>query len=154
MNDHDELHVRESLRARNNGSKILRTTAAAALTLVVALATPALAFGQSFVGEWTATATTPGGEVAETISVVKTGDGYAITTKLVGAPEGMPQAGPGTDIVLTGDTFSYKRTMPDGTLVITYTGVVSGDKFTGTVDIGGFAQAPYNGVRSTKKQTP
>ena len=51
MNDHDGLHVRESLRARNNGSKILRTTAAAALTLVAALATPALAFGQSFVGD-------------------------------------------------------------------------------------------------------
>jgi hypothetical protein len=30
--------------------------------------------------------------------------------------------------------------------VITYTGVVSGDTFTGTVDPG-FAQAPYTGVR-------
>ena len=63
--------------------------------------------------------------------------------------EGTPEAGPGTDIVLNGDRFSYKRSIPtpDGTLVITYTGVVSGDSFTGTVDLGGFAQAPYNGVR-------
>jgi hypothetical protein len=69
------------------------------------------AFGQSFVGEWTATATTPGGEVSETLSVVKTADGYAVTAKLVGVPEGTPTAGPGTEIVLEGDHFSYKRTV-------------------------------------------
>jgi hypothetical protein len=63
-------------------------------------------------------------------------------------PEGVPAAGPGTDIVLDGDKFSYTRSIPpDGTLVITYSGVVSGDTFTGTVDLGGLAQAPYTGVR-------
>jgi len=31
--------------------------------------------------------------------------------------------------------------------VLTYTGVVSGDKFTGTAEVGGF-QVPYNGVRA------
>ena len=40
-------------------------------------------------------------------------------------------------------------TTPEGTLVITYTGLVSGDTFEGTVDLGGFAQAAYNGVRVT-----
>lgn len=46
----------------------------AALGLVLTFfAAPAL--GQSFVGEWTATAVTPGGEVSETLSVVKTAEG-------------------------------------------------------------------------------
>jgi hypothetical protein len=107
---------------------------------------------QSFLGEWTATAETPGGGVSETLTVVKTDTGYAITAKLVGEAEGTPAAGPGTDIVLDGDRFSYKRSIvtPEGTLVITYAGVVSGDTFTGTVDLGGFAQAPYTGVRITR----
>ena len=116
--------------------------------VVVATLVAAPAFGQSFIGEWTATATTPGGEVSETLSVVKTADGYAITAKLVGAPEGTPTAGPGKDIVLDGDRFSYKRTIatPDGELVFTYSGVVSGDKFTGKAEVSGF-EVPYNGVR-------
>jgi hypothetical protein len=107
------------------------------------------AFGQSFVGTWTATATTPGGEVSETLSVVKTGDGYAVTTKPIGVPEDTPTAGPGTDVVLEGNRFSYKRTIatPGGDLVLTYSGVVSGDKFTGTAEVSGF-QVPYNGVRT------
>lgn len=107
------------------------------------------AFGQSFLGEWTATATTPGGEVKETLSVVKTAHGYAVTAKLVGVPEGTPTAGPGTDIVLDGDRFSYKRILatPDGDIVLIYTGVVSGNTFTGTGEVSGF-QVPYNGVRT------
>jgi hypothetical protein len=47
--------------------------------------------------------------------------------------------------VLDGDRFSYKRTVGD-MLVITYTGVVTGDTFKGTVSIGGF-ETPYNEVR-------
>jgi hypothetical protein len=107
------------------------------------------AFGQSFVGEWTATATTPGGDVAESISVVKTDDGYAITAKLVVAT-GAPEGGPGEEIVLDGDNFSYKRTVsfPGGELVFIYTGVVSGDTFTGTAEMVGIGKVPYNGVRN------
>ena len=117
--------------------------------VLVATLFAAPAFGQSFVGEWTATATTPGGEVSEALTVVKTAGGYAVTAKLIGVAEGTPTAGPGTDIVLDGDRFSYKRTIatPDGDVVLTYTGVVSGDKFTGTAEVGGF-QVPYNGVRA------
>src|SRR5262245_50932252 len=123
----------------------MRIVKALLLVLVAAFAAPA--FGQSLVGQWTATAVTPAGNVSETLTVVKTAEGYAITAKLV-APDGKPQAGPGTDIVLDGDKFSYKRTvkMPDGPLVITYAGTVSGDKFTGTVNLGGFAETPYIGV--------
>jgi hypothetical protein len=116
--------------------------------VLVATFVAAPAFGQSFVGEWTATATTPGGEVSETLSVVKTAGGYAVTAKLIGVSANTPTAGPGTEIVLDGDRFSYKRIFatPDGDVVLTYTGVVSGDKFTGMADVGGF-QVPYNGVR-------
>ena len=79
----------------------MRITAASGFILVAALAAAAPAFGQSFLGEWTATATTPGGEVSETLRVVKTDDGYAIAAALVGpVPEGTTQAGAGTDIRL------------------------------------------------------
>jgi hypothetical protein len=122
------------------------------LVLVAAFAAPA--FGQSFVGEWTATAVTQAGNVSETLTVTKTANGYEIKAKLVEpGPEGTPVAGSGTDIVLDGDKFSYKRTLttPDGSLVITYTGTVSGDTFTGTVNLGGFAEAPYKGVRIKRR---
>ena len=125
----------------------MRIPAALAFVLVTTFSAPT--FAQSFVGEWTATAETAGGKVLETIKVVKGGDGFAITSKLVGqVPEGMPEAGPGIEIALDGDRFSYKRTIGD--LVITYSGLVSGDTFTGTVEIGGFGKVPYNGVRTKK----
>ena len=131
----------------------MRIKAASGMVCVLALVAPMVATSAqepSFLGEWTATAATPGGDVSETLTVAKTDTGYTITAKLVvPGPEGSPEAGAGTDIVLDGNKFSFKRTVttPDGSLVITYTGVVSGDAFTGTVDLGGFAQAPYTGVR-------
>lgn len=49
-------------------------------------------------------AETLGGEVSETLTVRTIDEGYQITAKLVEPlPEGMPEAGPGTDIVLDGD---------------------------------------------------
>jgi hypothetical protein len=66
--------------------------------------------------------------------------------KLIGVPEGTPTAGPGTDIVLNGDSFSYKRSIGD--LVFIYSGVVSGNTFTATAQVGEF-KVPYNGVRAS-----
>jgi hypothetical protein len=125
----------------------MRIVAVLGLVSFMAFASPA--FGQSFVGEWKAAAETPGGKVYEMIKVVKTADGYAVTAKLVEPLPGSPEAGPGTDIVVDGDRFSYKRTIttPDGPFVITYSGVVSGDTFAGKVDLGGLGSAPYNGER-------
>jgi hypothetical protein len=126
---------------------------AAAVLWVLAAAFTAPAFGQSFLDEWTATAVAPAGNVSETLTVIKSADGYAIKAELIGPlPEGSPAAGPGTGIVLDGNKFSFKRTVttPGVSLVITYTGTVSGDTFTGTVDLGGFAQAPYTGVRKER----
>lgn|SRR5678815_2699571 len=124
---------------------------AAAFLLVLAASFAAPAFGQSFLGEWIATAHTPAGaDVSETITAVKTDKGYEIKVKLVvPPPAGIPEAGPGTNIVLDGNKFSYERkiTTPEGELLITYTGTVSGDTFTGTVNLGGLAEAPYTGVR-------
>jgi hypothetical protein len=127
----------------------MRITSALVFVLCAALAAPAFA-DSPFVGKWTATATTPGGGVSETVTVVMTADGYAITGKLVvPPPEGTPEGGPGRDIVLDGDRFSYQRkvTVPGGEIVITYTGVVSGDTFTGEAEIAGLGKTAYNGVR-------
>jgi hypothetical protein len=124
---------------------------ATALVPAVAAGLAAPAFGQSFVGEWTATAVTPDGGVSETVKVVRTAGGYEITAKAVVTPApGTPEAGPGTDIVIDGDRFSYKRSLGDA-LVFTYTGVVSGDTFTGTVKLGEF-EVPYKGVRVGKRE--
>jgi hypothetical protein len=132
-------------RNRHRGAargRRIRITAASGIALFAVLSVPA--FGESFVGKWIATAEVPGGGVSETLTVVETDDGYAITAKLVDPAPGMPEAGPGIDIAIDGDRFSYKRTL--GELEIVYTGVVSRDTFTGTVDMGG-AQVPYTGVR-------
>ncbi len=124
----------------------MRRTITLGFLLVAAFATPALA--QSFVGEWTATAHTQGGDSAETLSVTKTSGGYAVSGKpLVEPPDGI-RAGPGADVVLDGNNFSYKRvvTIPNGSIEVTYKGVVSGDTFSGTAELGGTG-VPYTGVR-------
>jgi hypothetical protein len=56
---------------------------------------------------------------------------------------------------LEGDSFSYKRTLtvPGAVLEITYTGVVSGDTFTGRADMG-FMQVPYTGARDDRLAMP
>lgn len=129
----------------------MRIVSLAAMLALVAV--PATAAAQSFVGRWTATAQAPDGPVSEEITAQRTGEGYTITGKLITeVPPGSPEGGPGYDIVLEGDSFTYKRkvTVPEiGEIVITYSGTVSGDAFTGTADIGGFT-LPYNGVRSSR----
>lgn len=126
---------------------------AAALSVVLAAtAFAAPASAQSFVGEWRATATVPDGEISETLTVAKTAEGYSVTAKDVQPPpgEGM-EAGPGLEVKLEGDSFSYKRIVnsPNGPLEIVYNGTVSGDSFTGTGEIMGFS-VPYTGVRLDK----
>jgi hypothetical protein len=128
----------------------MRKMAVLGLVLAAAVATPA--FAQSFVGQWTATAHLDGGaEVSEALSVAKTATGFSITAKPpAGTPEGAPQAGPGTNIMLDGNKFSYDRSIDVGggnVLVISYSGVVSGDSFTGTAKLGDMP-IPYTGVRS------
>jgi hypothetical protein len=118
---------------------------------IAAAVVAAPASAQSFVGEWRATAEVPDGTfISETISVEKLSDGYSITVRDLDppSPDGTT-AGPGIDIVIEGDTFSYKRIArtPQGDLEIVYKGTVEGDSFTGTGEIGGFS-VPYNGVRT------
>jgi hypothetical protein len=141
----------------NYRRKIMRNTSVLGLALVATFVAPLLAgavhaaeAASPFIGDWTATAVAPTGNVSETLKVVKTAEGYAITAKLVVPdPNGNPEAGPGTDIVLNGNNFVYKRTVTvsGGAFVITYSGVVSGDTFTGEIDLGPLGKVPYNGVR-------
>ncbi len=131
----------------HRSSGLPRGAAALGLVLAAALSTPALA--QSFVGDWKATAHVAGGaEASETVHAVKTGDGYAVSAKLIDPAPGTLEAGPGADIVMDGDKFSYHRTVttPNGGLEIKYSGVVTGDTFAGEVDLLG-NKIPYTGVR-------
>ncbi len=126
----------------------MRIKAVLGLLFLMALGAPA--FGQSLVGKWTATAASPGGNSSETLTVVKAANGFAITgMPTTPPPEGVTVSA-GLDIVMDGNHFSYKRTVttPGGIFVITYSGVVSGDTFTGTADIGG-TKVTYTGVRIT-----
>jgi hypothetical protein len=116
--------------------------------LAAAMATPA--FAQAFLGQWTATAHLDGGaEVSEALNVAKTANGFSIIAKPpAGTPEGAPQAGPGTNIVLDGNKFSYDRSLEVGgnAIVINYSGTVSGDTFTGTAKLGD-TPISFTGVR-------
>jgi hypothetical protein len=125
----------------------------AGLALVLAaatLATPASA--QSFLGRWTATAVAPGGAVSEELTATRTEQGYAVTVQPIGElPPDLPRAGPPVEIVLEGDSFSFKRVVdiPDMEIVAVYKGTVSDDTFTGTVEVAGFV-VPYTGLRSSQ----
>jgi len=126
----------------------MRNIGMIALGLAGALGTTANA--QSFVGAWTATSHLDGGvETSEKLKVTRAKDGYSIIGKAIGAPPGAPEAGPGTDIVIEGDAFSYTRVVKIGNndIAIVYKGNVSGDRFTGTAELGG-SKVPYTGVRA------
>jgi hypothetical protein len=127
----------------------MRFASGIVLLSAVALAAPASA--QSFLGKWLATGMSPGGSISETVTAVKTDDGYAVTAALIDPAPGGLEAGPGTDVKLEGDGFFYKRkvSLPSGAQIeITYSGTVSGDTFTGTAQIDGGGDAiPYSGVR-------
>jgi hypothetical protein len=105
-----------------------------------------------FLGKWTATASSPGGNSSETITVVKVANGFVVTGQPATPPPEGVIVSPGMDIVLDGNRFSYKRTLtaPGGIIVISYSGVVSGDTFTGTAELGG-TKVPYTGVRIKDK---
>jgi hypothetical protein len=122
------------------------TTVSSALILAMVMGTPA--FAQSFVGKWTATAKIPNGDSSEVITVTKVGKGYLITGKPAVPPPPGVTVSNGVDIVIDGDHFSYKRTVtvPGGVIVFIYSGVVSGDTFSGTAEVNG-TKIPYVGVR-------
>lgn len=124
------------------------SSAVLGLAFIAGFVAPALAAESPFVGKWTATAAAPGGPASEIVTVARVADGYSITARLVAPTPGQPEAGPGREIVLEGNRFSYQRAVAIGTseLVITYTGVVSGDTFTGTVEMAG-VKIPFTGVR-------
>jgi hypothetical protein len=133
----------------------MRIASLSVLIAAALIAAPASA--QSFLGQWSITAKPPQGpEAHEMVWATKTGDTYALTAKLVGdVVPGTPEAGQGYDIVLDGDKFTYKRNVAFGgdTVVITYSGKVSGESFTGTINLGGF-EIPFEGVRAIPLPAP
>ena len=124
------------------------SSAVLGLALIAGFVSPVFAADSPFLGKWTATAAALTGNASEIVTVVRTTDGYAITSQLVAPTPGQPEAGPGKDIVLEGDHFSYKRIVAIGgnDIVITYSGVVSGDMFTGAIELAS-VKIPFTGVR-------
>jgi hypothetical protein len=136
-----------SRKRRKFGRQDMRFTMVLIMGLAMALGAPANA--QSFLGSWSATADMGGGmKSSETLSVARSDHGYSVAAKSNDPQSGAPEAGPGMDVALQGDTFSYTRTISIGgnDIVIRYAGAVSGDTFTGTADLGG-TKVPYTGVR-------
>lgn len=128
----------------------MRTMMTATVILAATFTTPA--FSQAFVGEWVATAHVQDSEISERVSVAKSGDSYTITARLVSPqPEGAqsPEASPPANIKIEGNNFSYTRTLDFGgnKMEISYKGVVTGNTFTATAEVGGNA-IPYTGVRA------
>jgi hypothetical protein len=118
------------------------------LALIAGLVSPVFAADSPFLGKWTATAAAPTGNASEIVTVLKTAGGYAITAQLVEPMPGQPEAGPGKDIVLDGDHFTYKRTLAIGgnEIVFTYSGIVTGDRFSGAIEVAS-VKIPFTGVR-------
>lgn len=94
------------------------SSAVIGLALIAGFVSPVFAADSPFLGKWTATAA------------------------------GQPEAAPGKDIVLQGDHFTYKRTVDIGgnQIVITYSGIVSGDTFSGAIELAS-VKIPFTGVR-------
>jgi len=124
------------------------SSAVLGLAFIAGFVSPVFAADPPFVGKWTATAAAPTGPASEIVTVAKVAEGYSLTAKLVAPTPGQPEAGPGKEIVLEGNRFSYKRAVAIGTneIVITYTGVVSGDTFAGTIEMAN-VKIPFTGVR-------
>jgi hypothetical protein len=124
------------------------SSAVLGLALIAGVVAPVFAADSPFLGKWTATAAAPTGNASEIVTVLKTAGGYSITAQLVEPTPGQPEAGPGRDIVLEGDHFSYKRTVAIGgnELVFTYSGIVSGDRFSGVIEVAS-VKIPFTGVR-------
>ena len=75
-------------------------------------------------------------------------DGYSATDSATFAR--VVTAEYASDNPVTGNSMTLNTNSanaPDGDVVFTYAGVVSGDKFTGMAEVAGF-QVPYNGVRT------
>jgi len=117
------------------------------------MAVPALAADSPVLGTWNTEAVTDFGTFKATMTVAEAGDSYSIDIKDVpieGAPPAPPSPpGAVTDVVVDGQTFSFKRklTTPQGDLVMSYTGAVDGDKMTAEVDTGQFGKIPVTGTR-------
>ena len=124
------------------------SSAVLGLALIAGFVAPVFAAESPFIGKWTATAAAPTGKASEILTVAKTAGGYAVTAQLVEPSPGQPEAGPGKDIVLEADHFTYQRIAVIGgtELVFTYSGVVTGDTFTGAIEVA-TVKIPFTGVR-------
>lgn len=107
---------------------VVRSAAAALL-----LGAPALAQASPVIGSWTLAAETPQGRLETTVTFLESGGTYSVDLESPVIPDVPRPAETITDIVIDGNSFSFKRTvtMPQGPIEITYAGTVDGDALSG-----------------------
>jgi hypothetical protein len=139
-------------------SKTMRSiaTALAIAASAMVLSSPAIAQASPVIGSWATVAATPMGDFKATMTFAKTNDGYTVDIKDVpmagsGAPPpgAAPPENKTSDVVVDGNTFSFKRSLvtPQGPLDLTYTGKVDGDTLTGEAN-SSFGPVPISGKRT------
>jgi len=111
--------------------------------LLVSVASPTAAMGQSLAGEWDATMETPGG--ARTLKVLLQVEGERVTGTVKRPAGDAPLVG-----TIKGDTltFRYSITYEGNSLELTVSALVKKDSFQGTVDFGGGGQAAFSATRA------
>ncbi|TIX51020.1 hypothetical protein [Alteraurantiacibacter aquimixticola] len=118
-------------------------------------ATPAAAQETPVLGAWNTEAVTDFGTFAAVLTVAEAEDGYTVTM-VDQAPAGGAGAAPPppmestiSDVVVDGNSFSFKRSMttPQGPMDLSYTGSVEGDALTAQV-ASDFGNIPVTGTRA------
>jgi hypothetical protein len=136
-------------------SSIAALLAASCLTF----GSPASAQSSPVIGSWETVADTPIGKLSSRVTFAKSGDAYTVNIKdaPIAPPEGAPPgaaAGPPpeskiSDVVVSGNDFSFKRslTTDQGPMVLTYAGKVDGNKLTAQAT-SDFGDVPITGSRA------
>jgi hypothetical protein len=108
----------------------------------------ALAQSSPVIGAWDTTLQTPGGVFSATMTFAEAEGGYTVEIDDVPYPGYEPVENGIGDIVVEGDSFSFKRTMnsPEGPFDISYTGAVDGDSLTGEAT-SVYGPMPISGMR-------
>jgi hypothetical protein len=136
-------------------SSIAALLAASCLTF----GSPASAQSSPVIGSWETVADTPIGKLSSRVTFAKSGDAYTVNIKDApiappeGAPAGAAAAPPPeskiSDVVVSGNDFSFKRslTTDQGPMVLTYAGKVDGNKLTAQAT-SDFGDVPITGSRA------
>ena len=130
-----------------------RYLVATAMAGAALLSTPALAADSPVVGTWATEAKSDFGTFKATWTVAQNGDSYTVDVKDQppeggGGPPGGPPQSTISDVMVDGNTLTFKRElmMGDMTIDLNYTVTVDGDAMTGQTH-SDFGDIPITGMR-------